>query len=207
MSSKLSIIFQTPPLKGLDFALTKPRITIGRDPNNDIVIDHIEVSRKHAVLEINDGIVTISDIGSLNGTYVDGKLIRSAVELLPGQVIEVSEAIRFILSEHDSAAEKTAILETEVLPQTPKVVDSLKPDERSLEDFEPFYTEVPVEEFSPAYEVPDSGKYTSRRNLFIVFAALVGLLILGIVGFIWYIDYFSLWCDVLPFLFEPGLCP
>jgi len=63
MASKLSIVFQTPPLKGLDIALSKPRITIGRDPNNDIVIDHIEVSRKHAVIEVHDSVVTITDIG------------------------------------------------------------------------------------------------------------------------------------------------
>jgi|GEM_PF-6465668 len=207
MSSKLSIIFQTPPLKGLDFPLTKPRVTIGRDPNNDIVIDHIEVSRKHAVIEVNDSLVMITDIGSLNGTYVDGKQINAATELLPGQVIEVSEAVRFILMEQDSPAEKTAMLEPGAIPQTPKVVDTLQPDDRGLDDFEPFYSEEPVEEIPLAYETPFEEDTRTRKTVLLVVALLFGLLILGVVGFIWYIDYFALWCDVLPFLFEPGLCP
>jgi len=207
MASKLSIVFQTPPLKGLDIALSKPRITIGRDPNNDIVIDHIEVSRKHAVIEVNDSVVTITDIGSLNGTYVDGKQISMATELMPGQVIEVSEAVRFVLMEEDSPAEKTAMLEPEAIPQTAKVVDSLQPDDRGLDDFEPFYSEEPVEEIPPIFETPTEEGDKSRKTVLLVVALLLGLLILGVVGFIWYIDYFSLWCDILPFLFEPGLCP
>jgi len=214
MTAKLSIIFQTDPLKGLDFALNKDRVSIGRDPNNDIVIDHIEVSRKHALLELRDGQVSITDVGSLNGTFVDGIQITGATTVLPGQVIEVSEAVRFILAEEDSQAEKTLVLEPNEAPVEVKTADELsaaQTDDRGLDDFEPFYPEETAE---PAPKDPDAvvkqfrkNRASSQKTFWIIVAVLIALIILGVVAFIWYIDYFSLWCDVLPFLFEPGLCP
>lgn len=214
MTAKLSIIFQTDPLKGLDFALNKPRVSIGRDPNNDIVIDHIEVSRKHALIEVQDGQVTITDVGSLNGTFIDGVQISGATTVLPGQVIEVSEAIRFILAEQESKAEATIVMEAEKAPSTPKTSDSLDsvtPDDRGLDDFEPFFADETPEVSEPD---PDAvvreyrqKRSTDKKTFWIVIAILFALIILSVLAFVWYIDYYSLWCDVLPYLFEPGLCP
>lgn len=214
MTAKLSIIFQTDPLKGLDMALNKERISIGRDPNNDIVIDHIEVSRKHALIEIKGGQVTITDVGSLNGTFVDGAQITGATVILPGQFIEVSEAVRFVLTEQDSQAESTIAMPAEPVPAEAKANDTFgatSADDRGLDDFEPFY---PDEEEEPAQPTPDDvvrkfrkDRANSQKTFWIIAAIIIALIILGIVAFVWYIDYFSLWCDVLPFLFQPGVCP
>lgn len=48
---------------------------IGRDPSVDITIDNLGVSRKHAKVEIEDSEVYVSDLGSNNGTFVNGKPI------------------------------------------------------------------------------------------------------------------------------------
>ncbi len=58
--------------------------SIGRTPDNDIHIDHPQVSSKHAVLHRIDGKLFIEDRGSANGTYVRGQRIA------PGQKIAVS---------------------------------------------------------------------------------------------------------------------
>src|SRR5947208_10103180 len=56
--------------------LTKERTTIGRRPHNDIVIDNLAVSGEHAVLItiLNDSF--IEDLGSTNGTTVNGQPIK-----------------------------------------------------------------------------------------------------------------------------------
>lgn len=208
MSAKLSIIFQTAPLKGLDFAINKPRVTIGRDPNNDIVIDHIEVSRKHAIIEYKDDQVTISDAGSLNGTMVDGKVISGPTVVLPGQTIAVSNAVRFILAEEESEAEKTVVLEQEEEPSIPrKTIDPIEQDDRGLDDFEPFYPDEIEKEADEAIKQFEAAKTKNRNTVLWLIAILIGVIMLGIVLFIWYVDYYALWCDVLPFLFQPGICP
>ena len=62
---------------GQIFPITKSRITIGR-AGTDILLDDPECSRNHAVLEIRGARVTVSDLGSTNGTFVDGQKIDRA---------------------------------------------------------------------------------------------------------------------------------
>lgn len=45
-------------------------IKIGRGPKNDIVLDNPTVSRDHATLEVTDGRILITDLGSRSGTYL-----------------------------------------------------------------------------------------------------------------------------------------
>lgn len=59
---------------GQIFAIAKSRTTIGRS-GADIMLDDPECSRKHAVVEIQGAQVTVTDLGSTNGTFVDGQRI------------------------------------------------------------------------------------------------------------------------------------
>jgi hypothetical protein len=59
---------------GQIFPITKSRSTIGRS-GTDIMLDDAECSRKHAVVEIQGARVTVTDLGSTNGTFVDGQRI------------------------------------------------------------------------------------------------------------------------------------
>jgi ABC-type multidrug transport system ATPase subunit/pSer/pThr/pTyr-binding forkhead associated (FHA) protein len=70
----------------LDFAeLTKGVKSIGRTEENDIVINHPQVSSKHAQVEVHDGRLFVLDRGSANGTYVRGHRIP------PGQQVEIQK--------------------------------------------------------------------------------------------------------------------
>ena len=59
--------------------LTKNRTSVGRRPYNDVVIDNLAVSGEHAVIQMVGGQVTIEDLGSTNGTYVNGKSVKRQV--------------------------------------------------------------------------------------------------------------------------------
>lgn len=65
------------------------RLTLGRDPSNDTVIDHPVVSRFHAQIELQSGSWVISDLNSSNGTFVNGKQISSNRPLRPGDTIRI----------------------------------------------------------------------------------------------------------------------
>jgi hypothetical protein len=73
-----------------ELKLDKERSTIGRRPYNDIVIDHLSTSGKHAALHLADGQAVLEDLGSTNGTYVNGQAIRKHT-LAPGDVIEIGK--------------------------------------------------------------------------------------------------------------------
>jgi len=70
------------------FSLAKGELTIGRNPNNDILIDNVGVSRRHAVIKRSGDSVTVEDLGSANGTFVGGQKITSR-ELKDGDEILV----------------------------------------------------------------------------------------------------------------------
>jgi pSer/pThr/pTyr-binding forkhead associated (FHA) protein len=70
--------------------LSKSRSTIGRRPFNDIVIENLAVSGEHAVIENTGNQVVLKDLGSTNGTYVNGKPIRKQV-LEYGDEIEIGK--------------------------------------------------------------------------------------------------------------------
>jgi predicted Zn finger-like uncharacterized protein len=62
------------------FRIEKPRVTIGRS-GADLVINDSEASRQHAAIEVRDLSYLLRDLGSTNGTMVDGQKIDEVVEL------------------------------------------------------------------------------------------------------------------------------
>jgi len=76
--------------------LTKDKTTLGRRPYNDIVIDNLAVSGEHAVLQMSGGEVTLEDLNSTNGTYLNGKAVKKQ-QLQNGDSIEIGKyKIKFV---------------------------------------------------------------------------------------------------------------
>jgi hypothetical protein len=86
-----------------ELKLSKERSTIGRRPSNDIVIDHLATSGKHASLHLANGHAVLEDLGSTNGTYVNGKVIRKHA-LAQGDVIEIGKYKIKYLEEKDGSS-------------------------------------------------------------------------------------------------------
>jgi len=70
--------------------LTKERSTLGRRPYNDIVLDNIAVSGEHAVITLQNGEVWIEDLGSTNGTFLDGQSIKRE-QFTPLSVVQIGK--------------------------------------------------------------------------------------------------------------------
>lgn len=96
-----------------EYELNQERITIGRKPENEIPIDNLAVSGKHAlVITILDDSF-LEDLGSTNGTYVNGKLIKKHA-LKNGDVVAIGKHELKYVNEHatsdDDEFEKTMII-------------------------------------------------------------------------------------------------
>lgn len=78
-------------------AINKSRITIGRRPSNDLVIDHLTVSGQHAAIDTSSSGSFILDLGSTNGTMVNGQPVKKHL-LQNDDVIEIGKyKLRFQL--------------------------------------------------------------------------------------------------------------
>ncbi len=79
------------PQIGQTFELDTPEITLGRDPKNSVFLNDMTVSRHHAKMDLANvalGLATIEDLGSLNGTWVDGAIVSKA-SLRDGSTIQI----------------------------------------------------------------------------------------------------------------------
>jgi predicted component of type VI protein secretion system len=86
-----SLVLVNPDGKTQDVPVKGSKIVIGRDTGCGIRIPSSAVSRQHCEITIADGLLTIKDLGSSNGTYVNRVLIRDK-NLMPGDVVSVGPA-------------------------------------------------------------------------------------------------------------------
>jgi pSer/pThr/pTyr-binding forkhead associated (FHA) protein len=73
------LVVKRGPNAGSRFTLGDGTTTIGRHPESDIFLDDVTVSRRHAAVNLADGHYTVTDAGSLNGTYLNRERIEKAV--------------------------------------------------------------------------------------------------------------------------------
>ena len=73
------IFVERGPNAGSRFLLDQPVTSIGRNPDSDIYLDDVTVSRRHAELQRQSPEVRIIDLASLNGTYINDKPVESAL--------------------------------------------------------------------------------------------------------------------------------
>jgi hypothetical protein len=105
-----------------EIALTKERTTIGRKPHNDIQIDNLAVSGEHAVIVtiLNDSF--LEDLGSTNGTLVNGQPIKKHF-LQTNDVVELGKYKLKYVSDQTAKAvppqdfEKTMVLRPGAMPK------------------------------------------------------------------------------------------
>ena len=79
VSGTAVLVVRRGPNAGSQFRLDQPVTSAGRHLANNIVVDDITVSRRHAEFLYDGGEFRDFDVGSLNGTYVNGVPIHSAV--------------------------------------------------------------------------------------------------------------------------------
>jgi anti-anti-sigma factor len=76
---------------GKEYSIPPGRLTMGREADCDLVITDPLVSRRHAEIQVRDGTPYITDLGSVNGTWVNGKQLSAERPLQGGDVIEVGD--------------------------------------------------------------------------------------------------------------------
>jgi hypothetical protein len=77
---------------GLDFTVDDA-LVLGRSPDADIVVDDPYASEFHVRLTARDGRLVLSDLGSTNGTYVNGRRVTTPVDLGRGDAVQIGKTV------------------------------------------------------------------------------------------------------------------
>lgn len=101
---------------GPTITLTQPITVVGRSARQcDLVLDHTSISKQHCMLVKTDGLVYLRDLGSTNGTRVNGqRVIRGA--LLPGDLLSFAGLSFRIHLGPDVAVDSSPGHRTEFMP-------------------------------------------------------------------------------------------
>lgn len=104
MGSMPTLILLSGPSAGLRYELAGETI-LGRSPKCEIALDDDKVSRRHARIRVVDGQSRIADLGSRNGTRVNGQRISSEVALSAGDRLELGDTTAQFDAAFDALAE------------------------------------------------------------------------------------------------------
>jgi DNA-binding NtrC family response regulator len=86
-----SLLLMTGPQAGLRQEIVG-EVVLGRSPSCTIALEDAKVSRRHVRIVVVDGEARVSDLGSRNGTQVNGERIEAEVSLLPGDRLQVGDS-------------------------------------------------------------------------------------------------------------------
>ena len=82
-----------------DYPLRSALVGIGSDPSNELVIDEPTVSRRHAEVIQRSGVFQIHDLGSTNGTFVNGKRVDALARIGAGDEIRFGAVSFYVRTE------------------------------------------------------------------------------------------------------------
>jgi pSer/pThr/pTyr-binding forkhead associated (FHA) protein len=221
------LVVRRGPQPNQAYELNKDVISLGRDITNDIVINDPEVSRHHCRLTRTPTGYTLEDLGSTNGSFVNGQRLTGARQLVNGDMIGLGETVTLV---YEGGAVQSPVSPS----QQETMVGAGAPAQPSYEAAAPAQQPAAVEQ--PAYQqqsqqqgfggvqqqYPPAQPYADQpvgyeyyeyeqeqgNNTGRLIAIGCGCLVvvcviaLGVLGFV--IDYLNLWCSVplVPDLFN-----
>jgi pSer/pThr/pTyr-binding forkhead associated (FHA) protein len=204
MAAQFQFVMRSGPNTGKVYPLETPEIIIGRDATNNIPINDAEVSRKHAKLILQSSAYVIQDLGSTNGTFINGQRITASQVLKPGDKVTLGENIVLM---YEIALDPNATLLSSAKP--PKTIPPIQkpiptPAPPSTAPVQVFVDQVPAGP-TPKATAPAKKKFP----IWLIIVIVLLLIICVCVGFFLIVDQFGLWCKVLPFLVPMfgGACP
>ena len=193
MASQFQLMMRSGPTPGASFTLEGDQIDIGRDSTNEIVINDAEISRRHARLTFQGGKYVLEDLGSTNGTFVNGQRLAGPRVLKSGEVVSFGEQIVMIFeATHFDAGATVVSPRAAAVPAASRPV--MPPPPPPVE----YVGSVPA---NPT-PMPIPGTVNIRRPnpVLIVVAVGVFLFLCMCVAFFWWVDSNFLWCTFFPFL-------
>ena len=190
MASHFQLIMRSGPTPGAAFTLEGDQITVGRDSTNEIVINDAEVSRRHARLTFQGGKYVLEDLGSTNGTFVNGQRLAGPRVLKAGEVVSFGEQIVLVFEAANIDAGATM-----VSPRAAAVPAASRPA---------MPPPPPPADYAgsiPAGPAPVPSTTIRRMNPLPIFIGVgVFLFLCMCVAFFWWVDANFLWCTFFPFL-------
>jgi pSer/pThr/pTyr-binding forkhead associated (FHA) protein len=224
MQSTYRLVMRSGPSVGKVYPLDRAEAFVGRDLNNDIVINDPEISRRHSRLYAQGNGFVLEDLGSTNGTFVNGQRLLGPYVLRPGDTITFGERLNMVFESAEvdqdatmvspSARAYPASAEPEnISPARSNVPPSQEPVYQAQEPVYP--APVAMQQQAPSYSGQVPGSYppgpdiaaapVRRTSTTLIIAIIILVLMcLCVAGFLFFAPK-DFWC-IFP-IWPAGACP
>ncbi len=180
-SSSFRMIVRSGPNPGTVFDLTKEVTMIGRDVTNEVVVGDAEVSRQHARLTRTPGGYVLEDLGSTNGTFVNGERLMAPRVLNPGDMVAFGETVSLMF---DALAPEAAA--TVATPAgSPATLEPARAAQAA-----PAASPVPQQAVAPEPAAKPEGGGKRRLSGWKLAGIGCFVLLLACIGTLWFMDAF-----------------
>lgn len=214
--AQFQLVLRVGPSPGKVFPLLKNEISMGRDINNEIVINDAEISRKHCRMKLQGNGYVIEDLGSTNGTWVDEQRISGQYQLSHGNTIRLGDNITltYEVVGHDADA---TIASASAAPSAAPPTAQAPPPQHQYQQPPQQYQQAPRkskprQQYGGRVPAPAEPPkiFGMDRRLAIGLGALA-VVSICLIAFLIYVDSNCLWCeitwDLLPGCPYTGTCP
>ncbi len=178
-SSEFRMIVRTGPNPGTVFELTKEVSLIGRDVTNDVVVGDAEVSRQHSRITRTPGGYVLEDLGSTNGTFVNGERLVAPRVMNPGDLVALGETVSLTF---DAIAPEAAATVAQPAATAEPAKKAPGGGAKPAAQAQPASAPISADEASPP--ATKGGKTWLLAGV----GCFVLILVCG--GFVWFMDYF-----------------
>jgi predicted component of type VI protein secretion system len=187
--AQFQFVMRSGPTPGRTFPLEGDQLTIGRESSNALAINDAEISRKHSRLTFQGGKYVLEDLGSTNGTFVNGQRLAGPVVLKPGDVVSLGEHIVLMYDaiNVDPGATVAAPRRAVHVPPPPPI--------QSATPVETVHTPPPQHVEARATTI-----FGGRNTTPIFIGVAVFLCLCSCAAFFWWIDATFRWCVFFPFI-------
>jgi pSer/pThr/pTyr-binding forkhead associated (FHA) protein len=186
MADQFQLVMRSGPTPGAVYPLEGDQIMVGRDSANGVAINDAEVSRRHARLTFQGGKYVIEDVGSTNGTFVNGQRLAGPYVLKPGDVVSFGEQIVLMYDAANVDPGATLASPKKSRAAAPPAPSAPPPPPQS------YAGQVASGPAQPA------ARGTNMLPIVVAIGVLAFVCVCGVA--LWYIDSNFLWCTVMPFL-------
>ncbi len=196
MPTTFQLVMRAGPTPGKTFLLEGAEIILGRDPTCTISINDAQVSRRHARLTLSSGGYILQDLGSTNGTFVNGQRVTGEHPLTVGELIALGENVVLV---YEGGFDPNATMVATPSHKAKAVAAAAPPPAPAVAGPIPSYAgQVPAG--------PETAAEPKRKSkAWLIILIILVLVICACVGALFLIDQLRLWCTFFPFLF-PNAC-
>ncbi len=185
MAGQFQLVMRSGPTPGTVYPLEGDQIMVGRDASNNVPINDAEMSRRHARLTFQGGKYVIEDVGSTNGTFVNGQRLAGPYVLKAGDVVSFGEQI--------------VLMYDAVNADPGATMASARKPARAAAPPAPVASPPPAQSYSGQVAAgPAQPAAKSPLPIVVIVGALLFVCACG--AFFWWVDATFRWCVFFPFL-------